>query len=108
MLTGIFIFIGFFVFPKRFKSIKFIKILSWIVIAFMFVLMVYSYCTEYQKYYDFVYLLIHGGSEFDFDRAAITSFIINKNAYGMAMLMGIIFALINHWGILRVFSYFLI
>ena len=93
-----FIYIGIFVFPKRFKTVKFIKFLGYALFAFLGVLIVYGYIAEFKNYIGFIkYLLgierIEGQSIYYY---AIESFIIHRNAYGMCMMLGIIFAFINH------------
>lgn len=91
----LFLFIGLFVFPKRFKSINFIKYLGYAVFAFMLVLILYSYITEYNSYVPFIKNLF-APDKVDPATYAVKSFIIHRNAYGMAMLLGIIFAMICH------------
>ncbi len=92
------IYIGLFVFPKRFKSIAFIKYLGYVLFAFLGVLILYGYIFEFKNYVGFFkYLLgierIEGQSIYYF---TIQSFILHRNAYGMMMMVGIIFAIINH------------
>ena len=99
-LVGVilFIYIGLFVFPKRFKSIQFIKYLGYALFVFLGVLILYGYIFEFKQYIGFIkYVLgierIEGQSIYYF---AIESFIIHRNAYGMCMMLGIVFAFINH------------
>lgn len=95
ILICLFIFIGLFVFPKRFKSISFIKYLGFAVMAFCLVVILYSYIFESSNYINFIKCIFSG----DFSNIynyTVKSFIIHRNAFGMAMLMGIIFAIINH------------
>ena len=93
-----FVYIGLFVFPKRFKTLSFIKYLGYALFAFLGVLILYGYIFEYKDYIGFFkYVLgierIEGQSIYYF---TIESFIIHRNAYGMCMMLGIIFAFINH------------
>lgn len=90
----LFIYIGLFIFPKRFTSIDFIKYLGYAVIIFCFVMIVYGYIFEGKEYVPFVKALLgQGGNIYDY---TIESFIIHRNAYGMALMVGIIFVFINH------------
>lgn len=94
-LILVFIYIGFFVFPKRFTGVTFIKYLTFGFYIFLAILIISGYITEHDKYVPFINSLLTG------DKGAITeyavfSFIIHRNAYGMCMLMGIIFSIFNH------------
>ena len=94
LLIGLFIYIGLFIFPKRFTSISFIKYLSYAVIVFCFVMILYGYIFEWKDYVPFIKALLgKGGNVYDY---TIESFIIHRNAYGMALMIGIIFCFINH------------
>ena len=93
-----FIYIGLFVFPKRFKSISFIKYLGYALFVFLAVLILYSYIFEFKNYIGFFKYLLgierkEGESIYYY---AVESFIIHRNAYGMCMMIGIVFAFINH------------
>lgn len=90
-----FMYIGLFMFPKRFKSIAFIRYLTYAFYAFLAALILYGYLTEYDKYIPFLQDLFSGNKE-SISSNAVFSFIIHRNAYGMCMLMGIIFSYINH------------
>ena len=95
--TIAFIYIGLFVFPKRFKTISFVKYLGYALFAFLGVLIVYGYIAEFKEYIGFIkYLLGIDRSASSIYVYAVKSFIIHRNAYGMCMMLGIIFALINH------------
>lgn len=96
-----FIYIGLFMFPKRFTGIGFIKYLGYGVYIFCFALIIYGYIAEYQNYVPYVKCLL-GKIDEDPANYAIKSFIIDKNAYGMSMMIGIVFAYIlnslkKHW-----------
>ena len=94
LLILLFIYIGLFIFPKRFTSISFIKYLSYAVIIFCFVMILYGYIFEWKDYVPFIKALLgQGGNVYDY---TIESFIIHRNAYGMALMIGIIFCFINH------------
>ena len=91
------IYIGLFVFPKRFKSVAFIKYLGYVLFIFLGVLILYGYIFEFKNYVGFFKYLL--GIERPADKSiysfTIKSFILHRNAYGMMMLVGIIFAIIN-------------
>ena len=95
--TGLFIYIGLFIFPRRLKNINFIKYLGYALYAFLFVLIVYGYITEFNQYLGFIkYLLGIDRSASSLYVYAVKSFIIHRNAYGMVMMIGIVFTFINH------------
>ena len=93
-----FIYIGLFVLPKRFKNISFVKYLGYALFVFLGVLILYGYIAEYNDYVGFFKYLL--GIDRPEDKSiyyfTIESFIIHRNAYGMCMMLGIIFAFINH------------
>lgn len=94
LVVLLFTYIGLFIFPKRFTSISFIKYLGYAVIIFCFVMIIYGYIFEGKEYVPFIKALLgKGGNVYDY---TIESFIIHRNAYGMALMVGIIFAFINH------------
>jgi len=90
-----FIYICAFVFPKRFASLSFVKILGYVIFAGVLFLSVYSFITEANLYKGFFQALFSGNTS-ELINYAVKSCIIHRNAYGMFLLMGIIFALINH------------
>ena len=97
VLILMFIYIGFFVFPRRFTSISFIKFLGYAVIALCGVLILYSYIFEHAKYIPFIMNLIGKGAEGeDIYTYAMISFIIHRNAYAMVLMIGIVFCFVNH------------
>ena len=95
ILVLAFIYIGLFVFPKRLSGIKFIKYLGYALFLFLFVLILYGYISEYQQYPAFL-KAIFSGEKVDLAAYSVKSFILHRNAYGMAMMLGIIFCFINH------------
>ena len=109
-----FVYIGLFIFPKRFKNLIFLKYLGFAVFILMFVIIFYSYFAEFDKYVNFIkYLLGKGEPGHDLDEYSVISFIIHKNAFGMCMMIGIIFAIINHaidkkWWYYLLMAYFYI
>ena len=89
------LYIGLFIFPKRFSGVTFIRFLTYGFYIFLAILIIYGYITEYNKYIPFLQTLFTGNKE-SLSVYAVYSFIIHRNAYGMCMLMGIIFSYINH------------
>ena len=97
MGVGLMIYIGLFVFPKRIKSITFIKYLGYALYALLFVVIIYGYIAEFNNYVGFFkYLLGIDRSASSLYVYAIKSFVIHRNAYGMMMMLGIVFTFINH------------
>ena len=93
----LFIYIGLFIFPKRFTSVTFVKYLGYAVLVFMASLIIYSYIFEFNNYIGFFKYIFGKGNEGDnLYTYAVKSYIIHRNAYGMAMMIGIIFCFINH------------
>ncbi len=91
------IYIGLFVFPKRFKSLSFIKYLGYALFIFLFVLIIYGYIVDFNKYVAFFkHILNIDRTDPDIYHKTVVSFIIHRNAYGMVMMLGIVFAFINH------------
>ena len=94
LLILLFIYTGLFIFPKRFTNITFIKYIGYAFIALCIVVIFYSYIFEHEKFIPFIKALLGNGENiYDY---TLVSFIIHRNAYGMMMLVGIIFAFINH------------
>lgn len=92
-----FIYIGLFVFPRRFTSLAFIKYLGYALFIFLLVLIVYGYIADFDKYVAFIkHILNIDRTDPDIYHKTVVSFIIHRNAYGMCMMLGIIFAFINH------------
>ncbi|MBO4668181.1 MAG: hypothetical protein J5666_08690 [Bacilli bacterium] len=95
--TIVFIYIGLFVFPRRFKSLLFIKYLGYGLFALLFVMIIYGYIADFDKYVAFFkHILNIDRTDPDIYHKTVTSFIIHRNAYGMCMMLGIIFCFINH------------
>lgn len=95
--TLAFIYIGLFVFPRRFTSLAFIKYLGYALFVFLAVLIVYGYIVDFNKYIAFFKYVFNIDRSFDlYLKGTVVSFIIHRNAYGMCMMLGIIFAFINH------------
>ena len=90
-----FMYIGYFIFSKRIKTIKFIKYIGYAMIGFTLFIILYSYITEHANYGPFLQALFAGDTE-KMVLYSMKSLIIHRNAYGMVMLLGIIFAFINH------------
>ena len=91
-----FIYIGLFVFPRRFTSLSFIKYLGYALFIFLGVLIIYGYIADFHKYVGFIKYVLGIDRSVDIYRNTVVSFIIHRNAYGMCMMLGIIFAFINH------------
>ena len=91
----LFVFIGIFVFPKRFTNINFLRVIGYLVIAGCLALIIYSYIAEHNNYKPFIDSMIDG-DKWKMMEYATKSFIIHKNAFGMTLLIGIIICFINH------------
>ena len=97
--VAMFIYIGLFVFPKRFTSYKFVLYLGYALYGLIAVLMIYSFITEFDRYILFINYFLGNvdKSTIDFNRdCTVKSFIIHRNAFGMVYMLGIIFAFINN------------
>ena len=111
---GAFLFICFFMLPKRIGSVKFIEFLGYGFILFTFVLVVYSYITEFDKYIGwFKYVLGIDRSKDLSNDLSVQSFMGHKNPFGMVCMLGILFALINQnikqrWFYYPIVAYFFI
>ncbi len=88
-----FIYSGIFVLSRRFHSYGFLIVLSYIVFAFVTSIAIYSYVKEYENIANY-FLVLFGYKEGTL--TPVISYMINPNAVGMAMLVGIIFAFIAH------------
>ncbi|MBO6280047.1 MAG: O-antigen ligase family protein [Bacilli bacterium] len=95
ILIGMFIYIGLFIFPKRFTGILFVKYLGYVVMVFVLSVIFVGYFMEYDLYVPFIKTLL-GKIDADPSVYAVKSYILHRNAYGMVMMIGIIFAFINH------------
>ena len=94
--TGTFIYIAFFIFSKRITGVKFIEYLGYALFAFLGVLIIYSYISEWYKYAGAFKYLFGDHTTPITDILTVQSFIIHRNAFGMCMMLGIIFCFINH------------
>lgn len=92
------IYIGLFVLPKRFTSVSFIKYLGYLFFIFAGVLIIYGYIAEFNKYIGFFkYVLnISRPEGSDIYHFTVQSFILHRNAYGMMMMIAVMFAFICH------------
>ena len=110
ILLILFLYCGFFIYSKRFPNFKFIIVFSYICFLFLLVVAIYSYITEGQhivNYFQVLFGYKEGGL------TPIASFLINPNAVGMVMLMGMLLAFIVHsikprwWYYLLAFYFFI-
>ncbi len=92
ILILLFMYIGFFVFPKRVTTIKPLRFFGYIIFAFVASLMIYSYIAEGSLYGPFLYNLFYTQGPL----SGLKSYILNSNAFGMCLLIGTIFCCINH------------
>jgi len=90
----------FFIFSKRIKNLKFIEYLGYAVFAIGVFLTLYSYITEGSKYYHFINYFMNklkGTPEsVDIIEYTVMSVFSHRNPLGMAYMLCIIFAFINH------------
>lgn len=107
ILICMFIYIGLFVFPKRFTSVKFIQVFSWIILIGVGFIIFISYCIEDDTYFEFLKALFHGAKPSELLLYTVKSCVVHRNAYGMILLLGIIFAIVNHTFNHRRFNYVL-
>ena len=87
-----FMYAGFFIFPKRAKSLWVIRILGYIIFVFVTSLCIYSYIVEAGLYGEFLEKIFVEG----IGATPVQSYILNSNAFGMSLLLGILFCCINH------------
>ena len=91
----LFVYIGVFVFPKRFKSVWPIKIFGYAIFFLCFTLVIHSYVIEASKYPAFLKALVEC-DEMEISNNSTYSVIVNQNSLGMVLLVGILFCIINH------------
>ena len=91
----LFVYIGVFIFPKRFQSVWPIKIFGYAIFFLCFTLAIHSYIIETAKYPAFLKALIEC-DESGLSANSTYSVILNQNSLGMVLLVGILFCLINH------------
>ena len=106
------IYIGLFILPKRFTNMGIIKLIGYALFVLCLVLIIYSYIVEKDQYV----LFIRAVKELDgrtIKYVSMQSFIINPNAYGMTLMMGVMFCLIFHsqkprwwYWLIAIFFYF--
>ena len=90
-----FVYIGVFIFPKRFSSVWPIKIFGYLIFFLCFTLTIHSYCIETDKYYPFLKALAEC-DEAGLNANQVKSIIVNPNSMGMVLLVGTVFCYINH------------
>lgn len=96
IIVCLFIYIGLFLFPKRFKTTNIIEVLSRIIALAVFVIVIISFCIEGKQYVEFAKHLFSGTKLNDLLPYTVKSCVIHRNAYGMILLLGVIFAIVNH------------
>ena len=95
--SGLLIYIGLFIFPKRFTSLAFLKYLGYALFIMLFILIIYGYIAQFDRYVAFFkHILGTDRTDPDIYHKTVYSFILHRNAYGMMMMVGIIFCCINH------------
>lgn len=90
-----FIYISLFVLPKRFKTIIIIQFVGYFVFLLCFFVMIYSYIFESNNYVSIIKVLMEGDVD-SIKYYSVKSCIINPNAYGMVMMLGMMFCYIHH------------
>lgn len=103
--AGFFPFVGLFVFPKRFKNIKFLEYVGYALYALVFVMIFYSYITEYNIYIAFIKNVLGLDKSTELMYLRVQSFILHPNAFGMVCMLGIIFCFINQSIRPKLFNY---
>ena len=100
------------VFSKRHKDFSFFFLCTYIVAVFMFVITIYSYIAEFDKYGPFFKALVTGDTQYIISVHEIHSFLVARVPYGACLMMGLMFFLIAHhlthqkrWVVLAVFVY---
>ena len=91
----LFVYIGVFIFPKRFHSVWPIKIFGYAVFFLCFTLTIHSYIIETAKYPGFIKALIEC-DETALNANSTYSVILNQNSLGMVLMVGMLFCYINH------------
>ena len=94
VITTVF-YIVLFILPKRIKNTNFLILVGVIIFIFLFVLSVYSYITESQKYIPFIKALFKGDVE-EIYKNSMSSFVVQRVPYGACMMLGTMFALVLH------------
>ena len=89
------IFIILFVLPKRITNMHFLSVIGVIVLVFILFTSIYSFAVEHEKYALFVKYLSQGNIDGMYS-ASIYSFLVHRVPYGACLMMGLMFALVNH------------
>ena len=89
-------YIAYFVLPKRFKGYNFLILAGVVTFAFLSVLILYSYITEYDHYIPFLKALFGDGTIEDIYKYSVCSFIVHRVPYGACMMLGFVFAIVIH------------
>ena len=89
------VFIILFVLPKRITNIRFLSVVGIIVLLFILIVTIYSYASEKDKYVPFVRALINGNID-EMYAIGICSFLVQRVPYGACLMLGLMFALVNH------------
>ena len=90
------IYTGLFIFPKRFKNLKFIEFIGYVLFIVCGFLAIYSYITEANQYVRFVEYVIGKDRDGELASRAVMSLFSHRNPLGMTYMLGIIFCFINH------------
>ena len=97
--AGMFIYIAMFVFSKRITNISFIEYLGYALFILIGVICIYSYIVEFDSYKHIFMFFLRIDKEHTFSEIsniyAVQSFVIHKNAFGMILMLGIVFCFIN-------------
>lgn len=96
LLTLVLIYIGLFILPKRFDNPSFLIYLGYGVLLFAGVLITAGYIMDFDKYISMFKFLLGKDPDGNIYEYTVKSFIGHRNAYGMAMLLAMIFSYINH------------
>lgn len=105
--VGMFTYIGLFIFPKRFKNTNFLEYFGYALYALIFVMIIYSYITEYTIYADFIKWILGIDRSNELMLLRVKSFVIHPNAFGMICMLGIIYCCIHQSIKPRLWIYFL-
>ena len=89
------IYIILFILPKRLTNIRFLSVIGIIVMAFILVVTIYSFIAEHDKYVPFIKCLVQG-NVYEMYKIEMSSFLVQRVPYGACLMMGLMFALVNH------------
>ena len=90
-----FIYIGLFIFPKRFTGITFLKYMTFAFYIYTVAVLIGGYIMDFDKYIPFLQSLTSGDKNAVIEYA-IKGFMIHRNVYAMMLLIAIVFTTINH------------